>query len=108
MDSTNQSLPEDPAKLKEIIAAMADNEQRYQQRIEHLEEYVRLLKNEIFGRKSEKRTPQDDKQFLLFNEAESAESEHPQQDKSTISVPAHSRGKKGRKPLPARGDSRGA
>jgi transposase len=103
MNLDAQILPDDPVELKKIIASMADNKQRDEQRIQYLEEYVRLLKNEIFGRKTEKRPLPDDKQMVLFNEAESDTAEQAEQNSSedkTI-VPAHSRRKRGRKPLPA-------
>jgi transposase len=96
MNVTEKILPDDPAELKEIISTLADNEQRYQERIEHLEEYVRLLKNEIFGRKTEKHPLPDEKQLLLFNEAETQQ----EPDEEKTAVPAHSRRKPGRKPLP--------
>jgi hypothetical protein len=61
-----QNLPDDPAQLKQIISASS---RCYQEQIHHLEELVRLLRNEIFGRKSEKRLPpEDDRQQRLFDE----------------------------------------
>lgn len=108
MNLSNQILSNDPAELKEIITTMVDNQQRYadneqrnQERIEHLEDYIRLLKNEIFGRKSEKRPLPDDKQIQLFDEAECADQAEKDSSEQKISVPAHSRKKRGRKPLPA-------
>ena len=60
------SLPDDPAELKQIIATLSSS---YQEKLHHLEEQVRLLRNEIFGRKSEKRLPpEDDRQQRLFDE----------------------------------------
>ena len=43
------SLPDDPTELKQILASLSS---RYEDKIQHLEEQVRLLRNEIFGRKS--------------------------------------------------------
>ena len=104
MNIANEILPDDPAKLKKIIATMADNyaenEQRYQERIDHLEDYVRLLKNEIFGRKSEKRPFPDQQQRVLFNEAECEDQQQAAYEQKTV-VPEHTRRKRGRKPLPA-------
>ena len=51
------SLPDDPTELKQIIASLSS---RYEEKIHHLEEQVRLLRNEIFGRKSEKRPAPED------------------------------------------------
>jgi transposase len=90
-------LPEDPSQLKNII-------RNYQEKIHYLEEQVRLLQNEIFGRKSEKRPLPEQNQFLLFNEAEKALSENEEKrdpDTNLIVVPEHKRSKSGRKPLPA-------
>jgi hypothetical protein len=47
---------EDPAELKKIIASLTDDQQRYKERIKYLEEHIRLLKNEIFGRKRDFRS----------------------------------------------------
>ena len=95
------SLPDDPTELKQIIATLSNS---YQDKLQHLEEQVRLLRNEIFGRKSEKRLPpQDERQQRLFDEADgevSEESSRPQ-DPKPIPVAPHQRRKAGRKPLPA-------
>jgi transposase len=94
---------EDPAELKKIIASLTDDQQRYKERIKYLEEHIRLLKNEIFGRKTEKRFAPAHNQIELFDEAESNPSESTGQDVSEekIVVGPHSRRKRGRKPLPA-------
>jgi len=97
------SLPDDPTELKQIIAMLSSS---YQDKVHHLEEQVRLLRNEIFGRKSEKRLPpQDERQQRLFDEAdgggEVAEEASPSQEQTPILVAAHKRRKAGRKPLPA-------
>jgi transposase len=97
------SLPDDPTELKQIIATLSSS---YQDKLQHLEEQVRLLRNEIFGRKSEKRLPpQDERQQQLFDEAdggsELAEETGPSQEPLPIQVAPHQRRKAGRKPLPA-------
>ena len=51
------SLSDDPTELKQIIAFLSSH---YEDKIHHLEEQVRLLRNEIFGRKAEKRMPPQD------------------------------------------------
>ena len=91
------TLPEDTSALKEIILS---REKEYESRIQFLEERIRLLQNELFGRKSEKRLPEPDQQQLcLFNEAEVAvKPDDPETEE--IAVPAHTRKKQGRKPLP--------
>jgi transposase len=92
------SLPDDPTELKQIIAS-------FQEKIGHLEEHVRLLRNEIFGRKSEKRpVSEDDRQQQLFDETDvsgqGAEvTSH--LEEQPIQVAPHHRRNAGRKPLPA-------
>ena len=101
------SLPENTADLKTLLISLAashadlqEKEQSYQWRIEYLEERIRLLQNELFGRKTEKLPKEDRSQLFLFNEVES---EKEVQDKSLpdeIIIAQHSRKKRGRKPLP--------
>ena len=99
MNLNVENLPEDPSELKEIITTQSKN---YQKKIEHLEQYIRLLKNEIFGSKSEKRPRLDDKQVPLFDEIEIIADEAVEaEEEEKIIVPSHSRSKRGRKPLPA-------
>jgi transposase len=97
------SLPDDPTALKQIIATLSSS---YQEKLHHLEEQVRLLRNEIFGRKSEKHLPpQDERQQRLFDEAngssELTEEAIPSEEQTPIRVASHQRRKAGRKPLPA-------
>ena len=95
------NLPEDPAVLKQIVAELIGEYKRSQEKIQHLEEYVRLLQKEIFGRKSEKHSLPDRNQLLLFDqlleEASQADDGVPRE----IPVAGHVRKKRGRKPLPA-------
>ena len=91
------TLPEDHDALKAMIIEFAKNEASYQKRIEHLEERIRLLTNEIFGRKSEKHVPEPDQnQLSLFAQAEP----EPEPIIEEVTVPEHTRKKRGRKPLP--------
>jgi len=92
-------LPDNPFELKDIICSLTisyrDLEQRKQARIESLEERIRLLQKELFGRKTEKQPKPDQHQLLLFDEAD-----EPEPEPEKITVPAHTRKKSGRKPLP--------
>ena len=90
-------LPDDPASLKEIIVFQ---QEKYGERIDYLEQMVRLLKREIFGRKSEKHVLPDHKQRQLFDSIEAVESDR-QVLEDKIVIPEHTRKKRGRKPLPA-------
>ena len=63
--------------------------------IAQLREYLRLLRHQRFGTKSEKVHPD---QLRIFNEAEQQREASPEPDE--ITVPAHTRRKGGRRPLP--------
>lgn len=68
-----------------------------------LEEKHRTLVRKFFGKRSEKLTPDDELQGLLFNEAEDGhETEDACREESvpSITVKSHERKKRGRKPLP--------
>jgi hypothetical protein len=98
-----QNLPDDPAQLKQIISVSS---RCYQEQIHYLEELVRLLRNEIFGCKSEKRpAPESDRQQRLFDKvAEGGEGSEPttgHEAPERIPVAPHQRRKAARKPLPA-------
>ncbi len=65
--------------------------------ITQLREYLRLLRHQHFGQKSEKAHPD---QLSIFNEAEQQLAAAPAKDADEIPVPAHTRKKGGRRPLP--------
>ena len=96
------TLPENTAALKELIGSLAESysdlEAKSQSQISCLEERIRLLQNELFGRKTEKhQSPETDPlQLCLFGEPDLPEPEKV----DTITVPSHDRKKRGRKPLP--------
>ena len=91
MDPEPRNLPDDAASLKQIIA-------NQQQQIDQLNEMLRLLQNELFGRKSESRpTATDHQQLPLFAPSQPAA---PLPDEEKVPVRGHRRKKRGRKPLP--------
>jgi transposase len=98
MDLDVQDLPDDPAQLKKIIVLLFSE---YQRRIDHLEEMNRLLKNEIFGRKSEKTSVADSRQFPLFDVPEEASPDAAEEAPECQRIEGHTRRKPVRKPLPA-------
>jgi hypothetical protein len=62
------TLPDTTEGLKGLLI---DLDAKYRARIEFLEERVRFLQKELFGRKSEKRPQESEgRQLALFNEAE--------------------------------------
>ena len=97
-----ETLPDDPLELKAVIAdkdqLLADTEQV----ISELKGRVRLLESMIYGSKSEKRKSaehQDQQQLSLFDEAEATIEVSPEVE-GIVTVPAHQRKKRGRRPLP--------
>ena len=64
MDSVPENLPDDLQLLKQMLAKM-------QSRVGFLEEENALLRQRLFGRKSEETADAATPQLALFNEAES-------------------------------------
>ena len=94
MVSKRSTLPDTVEALKEIA-------HRYEVENNILREQVRLLRAQLFGRKTEKmRSVQDSNQALLFDEAEAYSSDE-EAVKDEIEIKGHTRKKRGRKPLPA-------
>jgi transposase len=100
------NLPDDPALLKQMIADLAMKHETLDQKYSHLEEKYNTLRRLLFGKKSEKLSPEDEHQMRLFNEAEDGSEESPGaiDDTGTESavtrVAGYTRKKGGRKPLP--------
>ncbi len=91
------SLHDDKSSLKKIIADQQREHQKVQEQISYLEEMVRLLKNELFGRKSAVRRESDANQLPLFTHPEVSAPESVED----VVIENHTRKKRGRKPLPA-------
>ena len=96
MEVDLKNLPEDADQLKEIVVSL---EVKYQEKIHYLEEQLRLMKQELFGRSSEKRHDPHPDQMPLFHRDDSPADE-PQTSVEEIEIAAHSRKKQGRRPLP--------
>jgi transposase len=89
---TTTALPDDPEELKRLLRH-AEKENTL------LREQIRLLYAKMFGKKSEKHTGEEtNPQLPLFDMPEPDET---LPERETVEVPAHSRQKSGRKPLPA-------
>lgn len=98
MTSPAASTPTTPGDVEALRAQLAAREER----LGLLEEENRWLKAQLFGRSSEK-TPVEERhpdQALLFNEAE-ALAQAAEHVPVSITIPAHERGKGGRKKLSA-------
>jgi len=101
MDPDLSKLSDDAHLPKHVIAALADAlDLQYQEKIHYLEERIRLLQNELFGRKSEKHYPEDHRQLSLFEGGDPKDDSDEASADSTIVVPTHKRKKRGRRPLP--------
>ena len=95
------NLPGDTSEIKDfIVAQLAVLEQEYQEKINYLEERVRLLQNELFGRKSEKSLVEPVDQMPLFEAAKEEPLVIDSSADEDIIIPEHTRKKRGRKPLP--------
>ncbi len=102
MTSINATLPDDPHTLKGMIVELT---MRYERQIDLMLEEIRLLRALRFGRKSEKLALVEGiKQLSLFGEApmptEQPAVEAEAEAEEETRVPAHTRKKPGRKPLP--------
>jgi len=94
--SDSQSISKEQALL-----LFRQQEEKYQSQIDYLEEQLRLLRNELFGRKSEKPPREDHDQIPLFNkQPEVSDDTATETEEDTVVIPSHSRRKRGRKPLP--------
>jgi transposase len=106
MAAAKISLPDDPEALKALLlekeALVIEQQKQLAQKdtqLIALQEKLNLLLAKRFGPSSEKG---DKQQLGLFNEAEAQVDEAPQAETApeAITVPAHTRNKPGRKPLP--------
>jgi len=97
-----KNLPDDTSLPKDTVIRLIDEvEVKYQEKIHYLEEQLRLFKNELFGRRSERRheAPADD-QMPLFGPDGNAVDKDRRVSNDKIAVAAHARNKCGRKALP--------
>jgi transposase len=97
-------LPGDFAALRDLalrqhtqLGAQSEKLDAQSHELQLLREYIRLLKQQRFGRSSE---THESAQGLLFDEAEVGAAELPEPEPAEIRVPAHTRKRGGRRPLP--------
>jgi len=101
MDLDLQNLPENQSISKQqALSLLRRQEEKYQAQIDYLEEQLRLLRNELFGRKSEKPIRAPHNQIQLFEHPDPGDESAGPEEPERIDIPAHSRKKRGRKPLP--------
>jgi transposase len=101
MDVDLRKLPDDASLPKDIVLSLINQlEVKYQEKIHHLEEQLRLFKNELFGRSSERHFEPPADQLLLFKGRAEPDTGGSSTPDDKITVGAHTRKKRGRKPLP--------
>jgi transposase len=103
MHSEVENLPDDIPILKGMIASISDEKHRYEIENKLLREQLLLMRSKLYGRKTEKLPSSEGAiQEILFDEpAEAEEKSEKKEKEEVIEVPAHTRKKSGRKPLPA-------
>jgi transposase len=100
MVSITKNLPDNLEELTEKVISLQESNNHFEVENNILREEVRLLRAQLFGRKTEKIKPgQESAQALLFDEAEEYSSAE-EEVKEEVEVKAHNRKKRGRKPLP--------
>ena len=101
MDVDLKNLPDDASLPKDVVLSLVDElEVKYQEKIHYLEEQLRLFKNELFGRSSEKRHGPHADQMPLFDGDDDHTAGESKTSEDTVVIAAHSRKKRGRKALP--------
>jgi transposase len=118
MNIDRNNLPDDPEQLKKLLAVinekytelesqhseLATQHNKLESEHAYLKEKYKSLQRMLYGKKSEKLTPEDEHQMHLFNELEDGSGDEDETEsvkKETTEVRSHTRKKRGRKPLPA-------
>ncbi|WP_460431478.1 transposase, partial [Azotobacter salinestris] len=70
MNFMPDTLPDDPLLLKQLLLSANEQMSAKDARIEQLQEQVALLRQRLFGSKSERSIDPDSPQLAMFNEAE--------------------------------------
>ena len=91
------ALPAEVAPLQQLVVELRQQNSYLSSRAAALEEQLRLLRNKIFGRRSEQMSAEE--QERLFSETELPPPTL-QQPEASVEVAAHRRAEPGRKPLP--------
>jgi len=97
MEFDTSTLPDNADLLKRTIV---DLQERYDKETGLLLEQIRHLRDKLFGRKSDQVAAGSAVPLPLFDMPEPDDSDLPDEEKKEVHVPAHTRRKSGRKPLP--------
>jgi transposase len=95
MNFDPSTLPDDHALLKQMLVDFQDH---HNKETDLLLEQISLLRAQLYGRKSEKGKPEGPQPLPLFDMPEPVDGQ-PEEAEET-QIPAHTRKKGGRKPLP--------
>ena len=90
-------MPDDPGELKQILL---ETTHKYEKEINLLHEQLRLLRSQMYGKKSEKGIPDNGAVQLALFDMPEPDIDEAEKDES-VEVKVHSRKKPGRKKLPA-------
>jgi transposase len=91
-------LPNDVEALKALVLKLQNSNIELAGKLTWAEEKLRVWELRYFGRKAEKVSPAEEKQNRLFDEAEANADESGIKVTEKVTVPAHERAKRGRKP----------
>ncbi|MFV0278881.1 MAG: IS66 family transposase zinc-finger binding domain-containing protein [Parahaliea sp.] len=99
MATIPDQLPDDIDALKALVVELTQDNTRQSAQIVSLQEQLNLALARRYAASSEKLSPD---QIRLFDEAEVDAGQYPEttDTDATVTVPAHTRTKRGRKPLP--------
>lgn len=99
MATTPDQLPDDIDALKALVVELTQDNTRQSAQIVSLQEQLNLALARRYAASSEKLSPD---QIRLFDEAEVEAGQYPEttDTDAAVTVPAHTRTKRGRKPLP--------
>jgi len=91
-------IPDDVETLKALVVSQNRIIKNFERELAWAEEKYRAMELRYFGRKSEKYSPEEDRQNRLFDEAEAYQVPDAPPVAETMEIPAHERAKRGRKP----------
>ncbi len=100
MKTTSTDSPISHVRLQEIILDLGEENRKRKLENEYLKEQINLLTAQLYGRKSEKLGLADQIEGQLSFLEVQDETPEVEAKEETVQVPAHSRKKSGRKPLP--------
>ena len=96
----NQQLRAELDELAQARTELAKERRELLKKLDIKDDQIAWLRDKIFGRRSEKLSAEERDQLRLFNETELVIAEADSESESELNVPAHTRRKAKRRPLP--------